>query len=183
MDVKPEASGVYRTARPIGAQADEIPASIGTGRFVIIVPIRIDWAQGKLDLAPECPERAAGGPHAMCQYQLLDPSSFLQKPKEVTFVRLYSNANESSGKPERVVVKPDSKIDLFAYLADIELTQPDFLQPPLPGQFPVKDMASIGVAANSDGWLQVRIDGKVGWIHGNEDLDALGLPEPQDEID
>jgi len=50
------------------------------------------------------------------------------------------------------------------------------------GVFPVKDMASIGIAPHSDGWLQVRIDGKVGWIHGNEDLDALGLPEPQDEI-
>jgi hypothetical protein len=181
-DVKPDDNGVYRTAGPIGPQADEIPVSIGTGRLVIVVPIRIDWAQGELTLAPQCPKSAAGGPHAMCQYQLLDPNSFLQKPKDVTFVRLYSSPNESSGKPERVVVKPASKIDLLAYIADIELTQPDFLHPPLPGEFPVKDMASIGVAANSDGWLQVRIDGKVGWIHGNEDLDALGLPEPQDEI-
>lgn len=182
MDVKPDASGVHRTAGPLGQQADEIPVTMGTGRFVIAIPIRLDWAQGKLTLAPQCPELAAGNAHAMCQYQMVDPKSFLQKPKSVTFVRLYSSPNENSGKPERLIVKPTSQIDLLAYLADMELKQPDFLHAPLPGEFPVKDMASIGIAPHSDGWLQVRIDGKVGWIHGNEDLDALGLPEPQDEI-
>jgi hypothetical protein len=182
MDVKPDASGVYRSVGPLGPQADEIPVMMGTGRFVIAIPIRLDWAEGKLTLAPQCPELAAGNAHAMCQYQMMDPKSFLQKPKSVTFVRLYSSPNENSGKPERVIVKPASQIDLLAYLADVELKQPDFLHAPLPKEFPVSDMASIGFASNSDGWLQVRIDGKVGWIHGNEDLDALGLPEPPDEI-
>ncbi|MFZ3331058.1 MAG: hypothetical protein WA197_10545 [Candidatus Acidiferrales bacterium] len=182
MDVKPDANGVYRTVGPLGPQADEIPVMMGTGRFVIAIPIRLDWAQGKLTLAPQCPELAAGNAHAMCQYEMVDPKSFLQKPKSVTFVRLYSSPNENSGKPERVIVNPASQIDLLAYLADMELKQPDFLHAPLPKEFPVKDMASIGIAPNSDGWLQVRIDGKVGWIHGNEDLDAVGLPEPQDEI-
>jgi hypothetical protein len=182
MDVKPDASGLYRTMGPLGPQADEISVAMGTGRLVIAIPIRLDWAQGKLTLAPQCPELAAGNAHAMCQYQMVDPKSFLQKPKSVTFVRLYSSPNENPGKPERVMVKPASQIDLLAYLADMELKQPDFLHAPLPGEFAVKDMASIGIAPHSDGWLHVRIDGKVGWIHGNEDLDALGLPEPQDEI-
>lgn len=183
MDVKPDASGVYRTAGPLGPQADEVSLTMGTGRFVITIPIRLDWAQGKLTLAPQCPELAAGNAHAMCQYQMVDPKSHLQKPKDLTFVRLYSSPNENSGKPERVIVKPASQIDLLGYLADIELKQPDFVHPPSPGDFPVKDMASIGIAPNTDDWLQVRIDGKVGWIHSNEDFDALGLPEPQDEID
>lgn len=183
MDAKPDASGVYRTAGPFGPQADEISVKMRTGRFVIAIPIRLDWAQGKLTLAPQCPELAAGNAHAMCQYQMVDPKSLLQKPKSVTFVRLYSSPNENSGRPERVIVKPASQIDLLAYLADIELKQPNFLHPPSPGEFPVKDMASIGIAPNTDDWLQVRIDGKVGWIHSNEDFNALGLPEPQDEID
>ena len=182
MDLKPDASGEYRTAGPLGPQADGIPVTMSTGRFVIAIPIRLDWAQGKLTLAPQCPELSAGKAHAMCQYQMVDPKSFLQKPKSVTFVRLYSSPNESSGKPERVLVKPASQIDLLAYLADMELKQPDFLHAPLPKEFPMKDMASIGIAPNSDGWLQVRVDGKSGWIHGNEDLDALGLPELEDEI-
>ncbi|MGA7226422.1 MAG: hypothetical protein WBX16_26440, partial [Candidatus Acidiferrales bacterium] len=56
MDVKPDANGVYRTVGPLGPQADEIPVMMGTGRFVIAIPIRLDWAQGKLTLAPQCPE-------------------------------------------------------------------------------------------------------------------------------
>jgi hypothetical protein len=182
MDVKPDASGVYRTAGPLGPHADELPVTMGTGRFVISIPIRLDWAQGKLTLAPQCPELAAGNAHAMCQYQMVDPKSFLQKPKSMTFVCLYSSPNENSRKPERVVVKPSSEIDLLAFIADMQLNQPDFLHPPSPGEFTVKDMATIAIAPNSDAWLQVRIDGKVGWIHGDEDLNALGLPELQDEI-
>ena len=183
MDVKPDARGMYRTVGPLGPQADEIPVTMGTGRFVIAIPIRLDWAQGKLALAPQCPELAAGSAHAMCQYQMVDPKSFLQKPKSVTFVRLYSSPNENSGKPERVIVKLASQIDVLAYLADMVLKQPDFLHAPLPKEFPVKDMASIGIAPNSEGWLQVRIDGKVGWIHSDEDLSAVGLPQPPDEPD
>ena len=182
-DAKPDASGAYRTDGPLGPQADEARVSMGTGRFVMIIPVRIDWAQGKMSLAPQCPEMTAGTAHAMCQYQLLDPNSLLQKPKNVTFVRLYSHPDENAGKPERVVVKPTSKIEILAYLADMELKQPDFSQPPSPGEFPVKDMATLGPAPNTDAWLQVRIDGKTGWIHSDEDFTALGLPEPKDEID
>jgi hypothetical protein len=28
-------------------------------------------------------------------------------------------------------------------------------------------------------WLQVRIDGKEGWMHSDEDFRALGLPEDE----
>ena len=183
MDLKPDASGVYRTVGPLGPQADEISVTMGTGRFVIVIPIRVDWAQGNLSLAPQCPEMTAGTAHAMCQYQLLDPNSLLQKPKNITFVRLYSTPDENSGRLQRVVVKPASQIEILAYLADMELKQPDFSHPPSPGEFPVKDMATLGPAPNTDAWLQVRIDGKTGWIHSDEDLTALGLPEPKDEID
>jgi hypothetical protein len=182
MDMKPDSSGEYRTAGPLGPQADEIPVAIGTGRFVMVVPIRIDWALGKLSLAPRCLEAVAGAAHSICEYQLLDPSSLLHKPKSLTFVRLYAQPDENTGKPERIVVKPDSKIEMLASSAEMELKQPDFLDPPLPGQFPMKDMAQIGAAPNTDTWLQVRIEGKVGWIHSDEDFTALGLPEPQDEI-
>jgi hypothetical protein len=33
----------------------------------------------------------------------------------------------------------------------------------------------------SDRRLQVRVFRKVGWIHGDEDLGALGIPEARDE--
>jgi hypothetical protein len=36
-----------------------------------------------------------------------------------------------------------------------------------------EDSVSLGVG--DDVWVKVRIDGKVGWIHTTEDLNALGL--------
>lgn len=178
---KSDASGAYRTVGALGPQADELRLTLGTGRFVIVVPIRLDWAQGKLALAPQCPEAATGSAHAMCQYEMQDPNAYLKRPKDVTFVRLYTSPDEKSGRPERVLVKPASKIEILAYRADMEMKQPDPSSPPSPTEFPVKDMVQIGLAPGSEAWLQVSIDGKVGWIHSDEDLAAVGLPEPEDE--
>jgi len=41
------------------------------------------------------------------------------------------------------------------------------------------DASSVGISADSDLWLKVRIDGKEGWIHSEEDFQALGLPEDE----
>jgi len=178
---KPDASGVVRTEGALGSQADELRMALGTGRFVMIVPIRLDWAQGKLMLGPQCAETAAGGAHAPCQYQIYDPSAYLQRPKAVTFVRLYSTPDEKSGRAERVVVKPVSQIEFLACRADMVMKQPDASSPPSPTDWPLKDMLQVGLAPNTDAWLQVRLDGKVGWIHSDEDLAAVGLPEPKPE--
>jgi hypothetical protein len=40
------------------------------------------------------------------------------------------------------------------------------------------DAGSIGVLSKEP-WLKVRIDGKEGWIHSQEDFDALGMPSDQ----
>ncbi len=44
---------------------------------------------------------------------------------------------------------------------------------------PSDDAGGFGVAADSDLWLKVRIDGKEGWMHSEEDFRALGLPEDE----
>ena len=38
-----------------------------------------------------------------------------------------------------------------------------------------KDIVGLGVG--EDLWLKVRIDGKEGWIHTQEDFSAIGLPQ------
>jgi hypothetical protein len=109
----------------------------------------------------------------MCQYHLRDPKESLQRPHEVTFVRLHSSPDENSGRPERVVVKLDSKIDFLAVAADVEMKQLD-------AWGVGADQMGIQLVPNTDAWLQVRVDGKEGWLHSGEDLDAIGLPEPKD---
>ena len=65
---------------------------------------------------------------------------------------------------KHVVVKPDSKLE--------------FLEAQLPVDWnATKDNISIGVGDGSDVWLHVRIDGQEGWIHTQEDFQAIGLPQ------
>ncbi len=40
------------------------------------------------------------------------------------------------------------------------------------------DAGTIAVLSKEP-WLKVRIDGKEGWIHSQEDFDALGMPSDQ----
>jgi len=35
---------------------------------------------------------------------------------------------------------------------------------------------SVGFRVAGDLWLKVRIDGREGWIHTDEDFEAIGLP-------
>jgi hypothetical protein len=41
------------------------------------------------------------------------------------------------------------------------------------------DAGGIGWAQNEELWLKARIDGKEGWMHGEEDFNAFGLPHDQ----
>jgi len=41
------------------------------------------------------------------------------------------------------------------------------------------DDAGAITVLSKEPWLKVRIDGKEGWIHSQEDFDALGMPQDQ----
>jgi hypothetical protein len=64
---------------------------------------------------------------------------------------------------KHVVVEPNSKVEFLG--AEVPITWSE-------------DAKNIcfGVAQNGDTWLKVRIDGVEGWIHTQEDFDAIGLP-------
>jgi hypothetical protein len=64
------------------------------------------------------------------------------------------------GTPAHVVVKKDSRVEILA--GKVLVTWEEG-----------KDGIGLGVA--DDIWVKVRIDGKDGWIHSGEDLQAIGL--------
>ena len=83
--------------------------------------------------------------------------------QELTFVRLFSEANENMGVPRHVVLRKHSKVEILA--AKIKLSWDDS-----------RDVIFFGVD-NQDPWLKVRIDDMEGWIHTQEDFTALGVLE------
>jgi len=167
---------VYKTAQSLGAQADAVEFKVWTGHCRMIYPIRIDWAQGKLKPAQECvntsSELGAG-----CQYKVI-PEDKLYKA-DFTFVRIWPSPNEKSGQPVKTVVKRDSKVELLTALAATQWVEGNLGIPATNSKGPLDDAVGIDIAPNSDLWLKVRIDGKEGWVHSEEDFRALGLPEDE----
>jgi hypothetical protein len=165
----------YKAARPLGPQADAFEFKVWTGHCRMVYPLRVDWAQGRLTPAQEC-VKTPDQPSAGCQYRVL-PEDKLYSSEDITFVRLWPNPQEA-GSPMKAVVKKDSKVDLLTASVPTQWTEGKTL-PPGGSKGLADEAGGFGVAADSDLWLKVRIDGKEGWLHSEEDFRALGLPEDE----
>jgi hypothetical protein len=141
------------------SQPDMIDIRAWTGYFYVFVPLRVDWNHGGLAQGQRCMEMIGGGLKEVgCDMRV----EAVRKPPtdEFTFARLFAEADENMGNAEHVVVQKDSKVEILGARAittwneNGELTQPMI----------------------TNVWLHVRIDDRAGWIHGEEDFSALGLP-------
>jgi hypothetical protein len=166
----------YKTARSLGTQADAVDFKAWTGHCRLIYPVRVDWTQGKLSPAQEC-TKSAGDLTTGCQYKVMPENNLYNEG--ITFVRLWPSSDEKSGQPVKTVVKKDSKVDLLTALVATQWAESSTAAPSSNSKGPLADAGGFGVAAGSDLWLKVRIDGKEGWMHSEEDFRALGLPEDE----
>jgi hypothetical protein len=165
----------YKAARSLGSQVDEVDFKIWTGHCRIIFPIRVDWNEGKLTPAQDC-ATSAGKLSAGCKYKVV-PETHLYT-SDITFVRMWANPDEKSGAPQNVVVKRDSKVDLLTALVTTKWVEGN-PGGPANTKGPMDDAGSVGVDTGADLWLKVRIDGKEGWVHSEEDFRSMGLPEDE----
>lgn len=143
---------------------DVLKFRIWTGNFDIEYPVLINWITGRVEPAMRCLRTTAKGQVERCSYPIhVDPH---REAKELTFVRMFQEPEEGFGTPAHVVIKPDSKIE--------------FLTAEVPVSWQV-DPKNIFISAEGpsgdDTWVKVRIDGREGWIHSQEDLQAVGLPQ------
>jgi hypothetical protein len=154
-------SVMFRGQQPQTVTRDVLNFRVWTGNFSIIYPVLIDWMQAKVRPAWTCYRQTAKGMVATCTYKV--QAEARRTTNDLTFVRMYAEPEE--GFPvTHVVIKPDSKIE--------------FLEAQLPVDWSVdKNNISFGVGNGADVWLHVRIDGQEGWIHTQEDFEALGLPQ------
>jgi hypothetical protein len=139
---------------------DELRIRLFTGYFFVSVPVRVNWMGGKLALAQHCLHQTG---HGMAEGGCEMPIEGVERhPGEqvLTFVRMFTESNEEIGTPAHLVVKKDSRVEILA--GKVRVTWEE-------GQ----DGIGLGVA--DDIWVKVRIDGKEGWIHTDEDLQAIGL--------
>ncbi|HEX2713158.1 MAG TPA: hypothetical protein VHM88_13245 [Candidatus Acidoferrales bacterium] len=151
------------TPMPLQAsRADSVELRVWTGSFYVVVPMRVDWAAGKLMPGERCFELSGG--HMIekgCDLRVeaeRRPSS-----SEFNFLRMFHETVENKGDVRHVVVTRDSKVEILGARAVLKWSGEG-------------DLMKVGF---SDLWLKVLIDDddeKEGWIHTSEDFSAVGLP-------
>jgi hypothetical protein len=120
----------------------------------------VNWMEGKLALAHHCFYQTG---HGMAEGGCEMPIEGVERhpgEQELTFVRMFGEPHEQIVTPAHVVVKKDSQVEILAGKVLVTWVEG-------------KDGIGLGVA--DDIWVKVRIDGKEGWIHSDEDLQAIGL--------
>jgi hypothetical protein len=156
----PPESKRVRTAPSPGLAGEVMNFRVWTGNFFVIYPVRVDFVQAKLRPAFQCSRLTAQGQQPWCQYRI---EAERRVPRvEMTFVRLHDEASEQMGTPRHVVIKKESSVEFIAAEGNVDW---------------VEDENGIGLTPGDDFWLKVRIDASEGWIHTQEDFDAIGLPQ------
>lgn len=137
---------------------DVLKFRVWTGNFNIVYPVLINWITGKLQPAWHCIESTSKGQVERCSYPITVEAHRDDQP---TFVRLFPGADEGF-TPKHVIVQPQSKIEYLEARTPVLWNE---------------DARTITFSVNGDVWVKIRIDGVEGWIHSQEDFEAVGLPQ------
>ena len=138
---------------------DVLKFRLWTGNLNIVYPVLINWITGKLQPAWRCLETTSKGRVERCSYPITVDAH--RDATEPTFVRLFPEADDGY-TAKHVIVQPQSKIDYLEARVPVAWNE---------------DANAISFSVNGDVWIKVRIDGVEGWIHSQEDFDAVGLPQ------
>jgi hypothetical protein len=135
---------------------------VWTGNFHVTVPVRVDWMQGRLMPGQRCFEQTGNGlRESGCEVPV--EVERVPSDQDLTFVRLFAEASAGMGVPRHIVVRKDSRVEILG--AKIKLSWDAS-----------HEVIFFGVD-DQDPWLKVSIDGQEGWIHTQEDFDAVGVPQ------
>jgi hypothetical protein len=152
--------GTLKTSAEPNLQGEVIRFRIWTGNFFVIYPVRIDFILAKAMPAWRCFKMTSRGNLPLCPYQI--ETDRVPTDADLTFVRLFPEGGEEMGPPDHVVIKRDSKVEFLETEGEVKWEE---------------DEHGVGLNPGDDFWLKVRIDGKEGWIHTQEDFSAVGLPQ------
>ena len=144
--------------QPATVTRDVLKFRLWTGNFSIDYPVQINWITGKLQPAWRCIETTSKGRVERCSYPI---TAEAHRDNQPTFIRLFADADDAF-TPKHVVVQPQSKVEFLEVRAPVTWGG---------------DEKAIFFSIDGDVWIKVRIDGVEGWIHSEEDFQAVGLPQ------
>lgn len=138
---------------------DILKFKIWTGNFFVMYPVRINWITGSLEPALRCVEATSKGRSGPCSFPVEVEA---HRGSDPAFVRLFPEANDGF-TPKHLILQSDTKVE--------------YLEARLQVDWASQDGKSVDLNVSGDVWLKVRIGGQEGWVHSEEDFDALGVPQ------
>ena len=131
-----------------------------TMNFRYIEAWAILWDEARLAPIDNCKRIEGAVAVDRCRYRVE------QKPFHASgelSLRLYADANETA-KVESVLIKPGSQIEFLETVISITVPRKE-------------GNTEIGASVQDDeSWLRIRVNGREGWIHSQDDFAKVGLP-------
>jgi hypothetical protein len=137
---------------------DVLKFRVWTGNFSIVYPVLINWITGKLQPAWRCLEMTSQGQVERCSYPITVEAHREDQP---TFVRLFPQPDDGY-VPKHVIVQPQSRVEYVEARVPVAWNE---------------EANGISFDLHGDTWMKIRIDGVEGWIHSEEDFQAVGLAQ------
>jgi hypothetical protein len=143
---------------PLATTAEVLGFRAWTGNFDALVPVRVDWVNGQWGEGEQCYALAGGTLRERgCSMAV---EAHREPQPDITSVRLFAATDADSYHSQEVEVRPDSQVDFLEALAIVHW-----------------EAGGGRVGCTFDNlWLRTRVDGAEGWVHGEDALEALGLP-------
>jgi len=150
---------------PMASTAEVLALRVWTGNFYALVPVRFDWAHAQWGEGQQCYRNSNG---TLTESGCIMPVQAVAKPRssdaDLPYVELFVGPDGNTEGSENIMITPSKRIEFLEMLALVRWRN--------------EGPQGQRVACTfEDLWLRTRIDGKEGWVHGQDAFDALGLPQ------
>jgi hypothetical protein len=146
---------------PMASTAEVLAFRVWTGHFYALVPVRFDWPHGKWGEGEQCYATNNG---TLTERGCIIRVEAVPQPRppdaDTIYVHLFESPDGDLDNSVNVPISPDA--------------HPEFLD-----MMTIVKWGAKGQRVECsfrDLWLRIRLDGKEGWVQGQQAFDALGLP-------
>jgi hypothetical protein len=146
---------------PMASTAEVLAFRVWTGHFYALVPVRFDWPHGKWGEGEQCYATNNGTlTERGCLMHLEAVPQSRPPDADPLYINLFEAPDGNTRNSLNIGITPDSRPEFLDMMAIVQWQSQ--------GQRVECTFRNL--------WLRIRINGKEGWVQGQQSLAALGLP-------
>lgn len=143
---------------PLASKAEALEFRAWTGNFFVFVPVRLDWEQGQWGEGENCFALDKGSLTKTGCNMRIDAAA--RPYADGLVITLYAEPVVDRYHASPMQIVSGAKFEILTARAIVNW----------------KEVAGRVRCSFDDVWLQVRVNGDLGWVHSGADFTAVGLP-------